>query len=541
MSFSLRIGSTDLGWTELGAVAVPAHMTRAMPGGDGSFEFTIGPDAAEEARNAVVEGAELHYADGGVRWDGFVVNDPFGARWRIHDAVHVEAAGMWSRAADRRDIAWTFVDSDPTQWFRIRQKWDSDDPDYWVNFVDQGKFTTDTEGRLYLRGDSDRTYTGYARCSLAYWLNGGVVDLGNRIYGVKLVYESNYPTDWRMTVRSGDSTPWVCAEDGTIEESDTTDRSSWRTLQVNTTAAATALQVNLNFNTVASGSPATDPWIKVKSVSVQCRGSVGSPDTSVTLDEAMGDLATLTGLATVTRTATIGDAQPHLALRPDTSRSVADALRELAAMHTDFIEQYFDCADGAWRYTANVVPVAVNATRNRHWVLSDSRPGESSAGVVRDYEAAPAYVRVLYLASGVTGVADGNLRSYCYPSEPTLATDRVHVYDGLAEMSMTSAQAALVAQRVWTQMQSGGFVGPAVFGPTAMTTTGQELPSALMRPGDRVTISDRLGASDLYVAETSHDFGSQNTTATLGWPFDLIANVPQMHRPTRPGTKYGSA
>lgn len=522
---SLLIGSDALGWQEFGSAATLGTMTRGMPGGDGSLGFTIPHDEVAEHRNQLVDGAEVHLTDGATTWDGMLVGDPTGARYRTVGAVPVAASGMWSHAARRRDVCWVWVDSDPTQWFRIRQRYNAADDDPWVEFVDQGKFTTDTEGRLYLRGDADRTFTGYARAALAYWLNQGLVNLGNEIYGVSLIYKSNYPTDWRMTVRSKDATPWVTAHAGTLEESDTTSRPAWRTDAIALTQGSQAVIISLNFNQATAGSPATDPWIKVKSIRVLCRGSVGAPDTSVTLDEAMCDLATLAGLATVTRSETVGAAQAHLALRPDTERSVADGLRELAAMHSGFIEQQFDYTGTAWRYTVNAVPAAVNPARNHHWILRDEVAGESSAGVVRDYESAPAYVRALYLASGVAGVPDGSPRSYCYPSEPTSATDNVLVYPGLAAATLTDAQAAALTERVWTQLAQANFTGPAVFGATAQTTAGQDLPSSLMRPGDRVSIPGRAGADGLYVSDTSYNFGTQALTAGLGWPFDLVPGV----------------
>jgi hypothetical protein len=520
---SLLIGSATLGWQEFGDAAVLGTMTRAMPGGDGSLDATIPAAIAEKRRNVLQPGAECVLTLPGDTWGGLVVGDPMAGFVRTQANVGLAAAGLWAHAAYRRDLAWVWVDSDPTQWFRFRQRYASGEM---YDLVDQGKFAIDTEGRLFIRGDSDRTFTGYARAALGYWLNQGLVDAGCRIVGLDIGYDSNYPTDWRMTVRSMEGTPWECAQDGTLEESDTTSRTA-RSLSIDLTQASTALYIALNFNTATAGSPATDPWIKIRGVLVYCRGSVGSVDRDVRIDDAMCDLAQLSGLATVTRSETLGTTpRISLAIRPDSEQSVADSLREIAAMHENPLEYYFDRAAGAWRFTVNEVPDAVDPTRNRHWVLSDQRAGESSAGVIRDHEAAPEYVRVTYRASGVTTMPDGYPRSICYPSEPTSFTSHVLLETSHAEEKLTDTQASAIAERIYEHRSAAAFAGPAAFGPTALTVTGQELPSYLIRPGDRVNIPGRTGASDIYVRETSYDFGSTTMTAQLGWPFDTLPTAP---------------
>jgi hypothetical protein len=520
---SLLIGSDTLGWQEFADAAQLGTMTRAMPGGDGSLDFSLPGLTADKRRNVLAPGSECVLTLPGDSWAGLVVGEPMAGFVRSQPRVEVAAAGLWAHAAYRRDLAYVWADSEPGEWFRTRQRYDASDADGFVEFEDQGKFSVDTEGRLFIRGDSDRTYAGYSRAALVYWLSRGMVDAGCRIVGVDLTYKSNFPTNWRMTVRSGLGTPWEIATTSTLEESDTTSRSSWRSLSLDLTQESTSLYIALNHNTSSADSPATDPWIKVSDVTVYCRMDGASVDRVVTLDDAICDLATLSGLATVTRSGgTLGTARPHLVLGPDEERSVADAIRELASMHADPLEYFFDRAAGAWRFTLNEAPAVVDPTRNRHWVLDDRRAGESSEGVVRDYESAPEYVRVTYLSYGKAGVPDGTPVSYCYPSEPTSFRSHVVTVTDHAEMCTTEARAAAIAERIYEQRAATSFAGSAQFGATATTVTGQELPSYMVRPGDRVNIPGRSGARDIYVAETAYDFGSETMSATLGWPMDTL-------------------
>ena len=784
---SLRVGSDTLGWHELGGDAVLGPMTRAMPGGDGSLEFTLPGRVAGQHRNVLVADAECILDTGDDRWAGLIVGDSLSGFWAAQPTVTVAAAGMWSHAANRRDVDYAWEDSDTTQWMRRMQRWDSGSGEM-VGLVDQGKFTVDTEGRLYIRADADRTYAAGSTASLAYWLSRGLVDCGCRIVGVDIDYKANLPTDWECRLRAGLGSPWEVASTGALDWSDATTRAAWRAQAVDLSAPATAVVINL-YNNGAAGSPATDPYWLIRTVTLHCRmtdgiafsatggtvttdglytvhkftatdtlvctgtidaevfgvagggggsgggggagevfsgtetlsgsmlftigaggagkdlftapgdsggdttfgtrtakggggggqnsangadggsgggggfgaavvttggaatgaeqgnaggsnavagycggggggaGAAGSDapsavtggaggagidsdivlrgssvgyaggggggdsdgvtggtathgggagnavsatantgggggagngnysytggnggsgigvvryltptvDRTVSLSDAMGDLAQLTGLATETRIAAFGAAQPQLALRAGEDRSVADGERELAAMHDDFLEYFYDRTATGWRFTANELPAAVDPTRNRHWVLDDARAGEDTSGVVRDPEASPDFVRVAYLSSGVAGIPDGQPRSICYPAEPTSFTDQVMLNTDQAGVKLTDAQALAIAQRLHTQLNSAAFSGTAELPATLLTVSGQELPSRLMRPGDRVNILGRDGATDLYISETSYDWATGHMSATIGWPFDVITRIGQMPGPNRSG------
>lgn len=518
---SLRIGSDTLGWQEFGEKAALGAMTRAMPGGDGSLEFTIPGKEAGERRNVLRKNAEVILDTGDDQWGGLIVGDPMAGYYTAQPVVSVAASGIWSQAANRRDVAYVWCDSDPTQWFRVRQYFDNDGVEL-VDYIDQGKFTIDTEGRLMIRGDADRVFHEGSYATLAYWLGQGIADSGNRIVGVDISYTSHMPADWMAEVDSYFESPWGGpGEFGNVEWADGTSRSAWRSQAIDLAGPARSLLFSLD-DFALTGSPATDPFFKARTVVVRCRMDGDSVDRAVTLDKAMCDLATLPGLATVTRSETLGAARDQLAIRPEFEKSVADGLRELAALHGVAVEHFFDRTAGAWRFTCNEMPETVDPTRNRHWVFDDSRPGEDTSGVVRDPEVAPEYLRVTYLSSGVASVPDGQPRSYCYPSEPTDFVANVVVNTDQADVKLTDLHAAYMAALLHTQMSVAAFSGSAVLPQTALTVAGQELPSRLIRPGDRVNIMGRESASNLYVSETSYDWPSGRMSVTVGWPFDVL-------------------
>jgi len=519
---SLRIGSDALGWQEFGDAAQLGVLTRAMPGGDGSLDFTIPGDVADRRRNILRPAAECVLDLPGAPWAGLIVGDPMAGFYSARAAVPVAAAGLWAQAAARRDVAWVWTDSDPTQWQRIRSEYNVSDDDLFVGFPDQGKFDVDTEGRLLIKANPDLTYSAHSRACLAYWLGGGLVDFGNRIYGIDLSYKSVATGDWRVLMRAGEGSPWETVFDGNKEIDDSADHTTWYSLPTDLTEPSTSACLQLNWNNAGTSTPGTARRLYARTVIVYCRMDGASVDRDVTLDKAMCDLAQMAGLATVVRSETLGTARTDLALRPDAERSVVDGLRELASLHANALEYYFDRVAGAWRFTLNETPETVNPARNRHWIIDDKRGGESSEGVVRDYEAAPDYVRVSYLSTGVTGVPDGRPRTYCYPSEPTDFRAHVAVDTAHADAKLTAAQAQTIAARIYTQRTAVAFAGPATFGPLALTISGQELPSYLMLPGDRLTIPGRVGASNLYIRGTSYDFRSATMTADVGWPFDVL-------------------
>ena len=520
---SLLVGSDILGWQEFGEVAVLGSMTRAMPGGDGSLEFIIPGIEAGKRRNVLRASAEVVLDAGDDTWSGLIVGDPMAGYYAAQPLVSVAATGLWSQAANRRDVAWEWTDSDAAQWFRIRQKYDSGAGEL-VDLEDQGKFLVDTEGRLYIRADKDRAYDASANARLGYWLLDGL-DLGLHIVGLTVQYKCNLPTDWEVRFRSVDD-PWGTT---VAEATETASRAAWYTRNIDLATPNHALQVNL-YNAggaIAAGSMASNPYVWARIVSVYCRMDGAAVDRLVTLDAALGDLATLPGLATTLRVASLGNDRDQLALRPDSERSVADGLRELADLHDASVEHFFDRAAGSWRFTANEVPTAVDPTRNRHWVFDDGRAGEDTSGVMRDPETAPEYLRVLYRSSGVATVPNGHPRSYCYPSEPPDFLASVQVNTDSADLKLTDAQAIDVAARLHAQMNAASFAGQAELAQMAVTVSGQELPSRLIRPGDRVNILGREGATDLYVSETSYDWSTEKMSVTIGWPFDVRA-VPQL-------------
>ncbi|MCJ7798055.1 MAG: hypothetical protein MUQ56_15050, partial [Thermoleophilia bacterium] len=368
---SLRIGSDALGWQEFGDVAQFGTMTKAMPGGDGSLDFTLAGTDAGKQRNVLTAGAEcvLTLPSGG-GWSGLLVGDPVAGFYSARPLVSVAAAGLWSHAANRRDVARVWADSDPAQWVRIKQKWSVGDG--FEGLIDQGLFTTDTEGRLWIHAHRNRAYSAKARGCYTYWLDQGLVDMGYHIVGFDPSYKSQFAGLWRVALLTKDGTPWDCAYDYSDPEfEDTTERTSWYAPTVDLAAPATSLVFMLQWDGTAETTPTEDRWLNVRSVTVYCRMDGANVDRAVTLDKAICDLAQMDGLATVIRSETLGSARTALALRPDSERSIADGIRELAALHPVALEHFFDRADGAWRFTVNELPSSVDPTRNRHWILDD--------------------------------------------------------------------------------------------------------------------------------------------------------------------------
>ena len=107
----------------------------------------------------------------------------------------------------------------------------------WTRSLNQGRFTTDTEGRLRIVGDDNRPYDAYAFGRLAYWLFGGL-DLGYSIVGIDIEYKFNQPSSgqWHLRVRSTTGTPWDY-DSTTSELNETTDRSSWHLEEIDLTLA----------------------------------------------------------------------------------------------------------------------------------------------------------------------------------------------------------------------------------------------------------------------------------------------------------------
>jgi hypothetical protein len=524
---ALHVGSRLISGAHLG------QMTRSMPGGDGSLEWALYGEDVVAARNALTPGAAVRlYADGSPVWGGRLLSDPLRYRATSPDAIDCAAGGLHTWAARRQDAGYVVLDADPTQWFRLRQRYSSGDGEL-INAIDQGKFTVDTEGRLFIRADADRSFAAYSNTYLVYWLGSGL--LGDGIYGLDIEYKCALPSDWRVTVRGGDADPWNVAGNTTyaLALEETADRAAWHTESIDFAAPVQSVAIALNWNNGASGTGwAEDPYVNIRSVTVYGRSAGGgAADRTVTIDTILGDLATRTGLATVTDLSTIGTDVAHFALRPELPKTTADLLREAAASHDSEVEYGFDLdASGADRFWCCPLPVSVNAARNRHWSFG-GEDGEDTTGLVRDVEAAPDYIRLLHLSSGVGTLPNSQVRSCWYPSEPSDWTAAAEAVTDYADVPMTDAEAADLAERIWTRRQAGQWTGSITFKTAATDLAGHVIAAYHVRPGDRVHVPGLDGAHDLYIAETSYDWQTGECEATIGWPFEAVARVEPTGRP----------
>lgn len=522
---TLRIASVPVPGAALGV------MTRAMPGGDGSLEWELTPEQARRLRNHLREGAEVRLVAGGQAvWGGVLTDDPLKDR-RVSPSgsVPCAASGLWGWAARRRDMAWVWNDSDVGQWLRLRQKYDAADPDGLGDLPQQSKFTTDTEGRLYMAGDADRVYRGHCAGLLAYWLLDGR-NLGCRIVGLDVSYRSHTPSLWRLSVHAGPGSPWETAASGTpmatLEWTDETSRSSWRVQDIDlTTADARSLVLRLHYNDASTTSPASDPFWHIRSVTVRCRMAGASVDRSVTIDKAMLDIMTMSGLATVTDAAPIDATNTNqLAFYPG-EQSVPDIVRGLAGLANTDAEYGFDIdpVTGTHRAFARPRPAACDWSRSVCWHYG-GRGGEDYSGLVRDAEMQPECVLLVHRSVGAVGVPDGQPRFVYWPAAPSSPTARVHVVSDLADEEVSNARAAVLARRHYERMGRAAWMGEMPIPSMLRDVRGSERPGYLVRPGDRVSVPALDEATNLYVAETSWDWQSMTGSMTIGWPWDEIVD-----------------
>lgn len=528
---SLLVGTDAGGWMDLAADAALEVMTKAMPGGDGSLDWTLAGDAAERYRNVLVPGAKVRLRLGGVPvWGGRLVSDPMRQRIRGEESVACAAGGLMSWAARCQVYGYACIDADAQQWFRTSRVYNSSEGEL-VAYQDSGKFTVENEAYLFIAGQNDRTFSTNASARFSYWLNGGL-QLGQQIVALKFSYKCNLPTGWRFRVYSR-SDPW--AEAATLEMLESTSRTSWRSATVVFSAPNRAAQFVLAY--VGTPDSTAEPWLKVRNVRVYCRRDGAAPDYDVNLGTALGDVAG--ELADVVDCAPLTPELEHVMVRPDPPTSMADAMRELVELAGNYVEYGFYLTDdGKDGFRAALRPPFVDGRRNRHWDYGD-RAGESTAELVRDAELAPDFVRLFYLKeSGDTRPA-GTLCDVWYPYDPQSFDANVLAVTDYAETPLGDAQAAAMAARVWAERQSAQWSGTVTFTRTATTVAGSELPAWLVRPGDRVSVPSLLDAADLYVSETTYDFISGSTTAVIGHPWGFFGTYLDMHKPQRPGLPLG--
>lgn len=539
---SLMVGSDALGWAELGPEAFIGQMTKVMPGGDGSLEWSLYGDAAWKYRNVLFPGARVRLrVDGDPIWGGRLVSDPISHRLTTQETLHCTAMGVNGWMARHQAAANAFKENDVNQWSQVRQTYSTGDGEL-VALEDQHRFSAvDTSGRLYARAEKEKPYCAYARTSFGYWLFDGM-DYGYKIQSVRCTYKCNVPGSWEISFREAD-TMW---DDNTVLVSETSNRTSWYERTIDLSPAHPAFQIQLRRNNAADGSAnevASDPWMWIKSVILYFRKVGSSVDRTVTIYDGLKDIASMSGFATIVEPSdgTLDIGQTNFMLRPDEQRTCADALREIADRHGNYVEYgFYMTFSGEDAFYCCEKPAAVHPGRNTVWTYGGI-PGEDASALERDPETSPDYVCLLYKSDGVATVADGWRRREWYPSQPANFNANVMLIEDWKDTNLVVGDATLFAHRAWDQLQAGQWQGTVPFIHHAMDETGNLKPSWKIRPGDRLKVPGLAGATDLYVAETSFDFQTMTCMAVIGPPWSglRLGRRGDYRRLTHKGHKYG--
>ena len=528
MTRSLRIGSTALGWQEFGAAALLGTRTKVMPGGDGSLDFTVPGDFAWQHRNVIVPEAEVVLTvDGETDFGGYLVCDPLRHRLGAQDTLELAAAGPWGMAARSNRYAYLGLDTDLDRWQQYRGVGEH-----------SGRFTVEREGKLELRASSDRSYGGSDAVRLYCWLMdglftglGGVGGDSGAISGIDFEYKYDLASArWHCGIAAA-SSPVAATTglfvwgpiDGPGTETDWTAAA----IDVNGVSVLGSTCLMLELYTDDTGlSPLDDCFVRIRwntAGGVRGRWITGSPptaDRSVSVADILADCAAALGVATTRISGLTTVPDEFVARYPST---IADVIAQATLAEASPVEAYFDHTGSAFRFTANARPTSVDLTRNRLWSVG-GRAGEDLSGLQRDWEATPEQVEVLYAVKDDATVPDGMVKAARYPASTTTTFPLVETVDVSGEAPRTAAAAALYAEMVYADRQQNLYAGDVALPETALTSTGQEVPTVKLRPGDRLGAPSLLDVpvAGLYMQGVSYDFRSGACAATVGEPWDPL-------------------
>jgi hypothetical protein len=555
---SLLVGPDTANLYDFAAEATINDRIKAMPGGDTSLTFTLSAPVAAAHRQQLAEGSLVRLRANGVPdFGGKVCNDPCASvlsaiRW----SVTVECSGVWAWADRRKDFAWVWNDTDAAMWQRVTQKYDPGAGEL-IDLEGQGRFTVDTDGRLYIRADKDRAYPASANARIAYWLLGGL-ETGCEIVGLDVDFGFNCPNltgggagPWEVRWRYCDN-PWAArtAINATADATLHADVAKWHLHEMDLAAGAPCVEMQL-YRADSSDGPAdevvSDPWVWVRGVTVRCRMDGASVDRDVLLSDALIDMATMPGLATVTDGVLSGVGIDQLAVRPELPKSIRDGMITTAAMASDELEYGFDLDDaGGDRYYQWWKPPACDWTRNSVWHYGDAA-GEDAAGLIQDPELCPDWIRLLYLSSGVATVPDGTPQDIWYPATPPVDyVGSVAVMTQYAAEKMSAGDAYAAAFMVYRRIAASLWTGTVPVPFTLTDTRGRVRGGWEVRPGDRLSVPSRAGATDLYVTEPKWNWAALTGEMTVGYPWE-IENIGTVGKssfshvfvPGRPQGAYG--
>lgn len=516
---SLLVGSDTLGWVELGGKAALGQMTKAMPGGDGSLDFTLYGDDAWAARNVLVPGDSrvILSAGGEVLWGGRVANDPVRHRLSCQSQVEVACSGLYGLAARDGRYGYIGIDTDLEQWRQYRGIGEH-----------SGRFILKTEGVLELRAENDRTYSTWDSCQLSYFIGDGLIS-GQDVAGIDFEYKLHLNSGWEATIYAGDDPPSSSGV-GDIhwQQIGALNVASWTpdSCDVASTLAWPCLVLQLICT--AGGKPADDNFVRLRKVQVSGVESGGSANFNPTIGDILTDIATAVGVTSTSVDSTLAayEVEQFVARFPTDK---AETLRQAVNLYTSPVEAFFDLdpATREERFTARVQPADTALAGNRLWVVG-GRGGEDTGGLVRDWESTPEQIAVLYACKDdADGLPDGTVRRVDYPGGDESDLPCAETVDLTQDKgNMSAATAGNYAQAIYAARQSNRYTGEVAVAQTAHDEHGAEVPTYRLRPGDRLTAlthddTDRFGET-LYVQGTSYDWKTNTGVATIGAPFDPL-------------------
>ena len=523
---SLLIGSDALGWQDFPTAQLGVR-TKQMPGGDGSLEFTIPGDFARKHRNVLVpESVVKLTVDGEVDFGGRLSCDPLRHRIGCQDTVELVATGPWGMAARDSRHAYLGVDTDLDRWQQYRG----------VNEF-SGRYTASKEGYLELRANSDRSYGADTACRFYYWVHDGlapqaygVSGMDGAFSGIAFEYKLRLPTTrWKCGIVAGDSPLDAMAGmfvwgpyDGTAAPLIVDWTAAHADIDTIPTLGKTCLMLVL-YTDAGTGSPDPDPYILLRKVRPVGRWiGVGSPDYSPSLADILADCAEALDVTTTRIAGLTTEPDEFVARYPV---SVAAVIEQATLLEAAPVEAYFDHDGAGFRFTANTRPASVNLARNRLWSVTDYDVRK----LRHDWETTPEQVEVLYAVKDHATLPDGTARAARYPASTTATFPLTETVDITGDPPMTAAVAAQYAEMIYRARQDSLYTGDVPLAQTALTSTGQDVPTVKLRQGDRIGVPSLLDvdSAGLYVQKVAYDYRTQRCVATVGEPWDPLGFRPR--------------
>ena len=537
--FSLRIGSSSLGWEEFGANVLLGQMDKAMPGGDGSLVAAIPFRIASQRRNVLRPMARVILTvSGAPMFSGRLLSDPldhaFGgpAAPSAGQGCQLQIGGMNAVAARNQGYACCFLDNDVGQWLP-----DAVDSQHFSRF----QVTTDA-GYLSVRAPKDTAFDGNDGAFLVYARAGGTTPWQGQVVrhhhgggspcGPYCTYRYNLSSYWQCGFGYGTNPAAAVANAIANYQLAGTSSSGWTNAALPYEVGGTDdyYAMGLWFTGVI-GTPAADEYFEAKLVAVSSLSmtSVYWSASTLTVPAALMDMAqqlagsTSQSVLDTSNVASSASYLPGLVVRPEWPKSMADGMLAVCnADGQDWMYWWDTNPAGVDRFNVQLIPATPSsASGNRRWIVDTPQPD-----IIHDCEVAPDYVIVTYCVTGDATFPDGTVMVAQYPATAPSMTSAVQTFD-YRDTNMLTANALTIAQNLYNQLANTFYSGDVVLPPMVKTVDGDLLPSWFVRPGDRIDLKDRDDGDLLYVSATSFDWSSLTGTATVGWPGVLGMKDPQ--------------